>query len=99
MNRSVRVLRRAERDLQLIYDFLLTEATASADRVIDELLEAIDSLATYSARGALPRDPFLRRQGYHFLVRGSYLIFYKATRRTVRIYRVLHGKRAYRELL
>jgi toxin ParE1/3/4 len=99
MNRSVRVLRRAQRDLQQIYDFIAREAPRSADPFIDELLEAIESLATMSERGAAPRDATLQRQGYRFLVHGQYLVFYKVVRRQVRVYRVLRGSRAYRGLL
>lgn len=99
MTRTVRVLRRAERDLQEIYDLVAREAPLRADRFIDELLAAIDGLAELPERGALPRDPILRGQGYRFLVHGPYLVFYKVLRRQVRIYRVVHGHRAYRGLL
>lgn len=99
MTRTVRVLRRAQRDLQEIHDFLGREAPASTDRVIDELLDALDSLTTLAARGARPRDPTLRAADYRFLVVGAYLVFYKVAGRHVRVYRVLHGRRAYRELL
>jgi plasmid stabilization system protein ParE len=64
-----------------------------------ELIDACDSLATFAERGARPRDPFLREQGDRFLVRDPYLIFYKTTKRTVRVYRVVHGQRGYRDLL
>ena len=99
MTRAVRVLRRAERDVQEVYDYLIREAPTSADRVVDGLLAAFESLAIFAERGAQPRDPFLRGQGYRFLVRDPYLIFYKVTKRTVRVYRVVHGKTSYRELL
>lgn len=99
MTRAVRVLRRAERDLQEVYDYLAREAPGIADRVVDEVLDAFDSLAMFAERGARPRDPFLRARGYRFLVRDPYLIFYKVTKRTVRVYRVIHGKTAYRNLL
>jgi plasmid stabilization system protein ParE len=99
MTRSVRVLRRAQRDLQQIYDFVVREAPRNADAFIDGLLAAIESLSTMSERGATPRDETLKRQGYRFLVHGHFLVFYKVIRRQVRIYRVLRGSRAYRGLL
>jgi plasmid stabilization system protein ParE len=99
MTRSVRVLRRAQRDLQEIYDLIVREAPQRADPFIDGLLAAIDSLATLSERGAIPRDEVLRQQGYRFLVHGPYLVFYKVLKRQVRVYRVLRGSRAYRSLL
>jgi addiction module RelE/StbE family toxin len=99
MMRSVRVLHRAQRDLQQIYDFIAREAPRAADPFIDELLDAIESLSTMSERGASPRDETLKRQGYRFLVHRNYLVFYKVMRLQVRVYRVLRGSRAYRSLL
>jgi plasmid stabilization system protein ParE len=83
----------------VIYDYLVHEAPASADRIVDALLDACDSLALHGERGARPRDSFLRDQGYRFLVCGRYLILYKVTKRTVRVYRILPGKTDYRHLL
>ncbi|MDB4962137.1 MAG: translation repressor RelE [Myxococcales bacterium] len=99
MTRTVRILRRAERDLQQIYDLVGREAPGRADRFIDGLLDAIASLETLSERGASPRDPVLRARDYRFLTHGDYLVFYKVLARQVRVYRVLHGHRAYRGLL
>jgi plasmid stabilization system protein ParE len=99
MTHAVRVLRRAQRDLQQIYDFRAREAPRSADPFIDGLLAAIESLGEYPERGARPRDASLRGQGYRFLVHGKYLVFYKVLARHVRVYRILHGHRAYRGLL
>jgi len=99
MKRTVRVLRRAQRDVQEIYDYLNREAPTSADEIVDEILEAIESLTTLSARGARPRDATLRAAEFRFLVVGVYLVFYKTVGKQVRVYRVLYGRRAYRELL
>jgi len=99
VTRTVRVLRRAQHDLQQIYDYAASEAPARADQLIDALLDTIDSLATMADRGATPRDPTLKDRGYRFLVHGAYLVFYKVLRRQVRVYRVLRGSRAYRGML
>jgi toxin ParE1/3/4 len=96
---SVRVLRRAQRDLQEIYDHIVREAPLRAGPFIDKLLAAIEALATMPARGAKPRDPVLRARGYRFLVHDPYLIFYKVKGREARVYRVLRGSRAHRDLL
>lgn len=95
----MRVLRRAQRDLQLIYDEVRAEAPMRADPFIDGLLDTIESLETMSERGARPRDGSLRGRGYRYLQFRGYLIFYKVLGRQVRIHRVLRGKRAYRRLL
>jgi toxin ParE1/3/4 len=99
VTRAVRVLRRAERDVQEVYDYLAREAPDRADTVVDGLFSTMESLANNAERAALPRDAHLRARGYRFLIRRPYLIFYKVTPRMVRIYRVVHGKRAYFALL
>lgn len=99
MTRTVRVLRRAQRDLQEIHDFLAREAPARAGVVIDELFDVIGSLASMAERSARPRDETLRAQGNRFVVHGQFLVFYKVKGRQVRVYRVLQGSRAYRGLL
>lgn len=99
MTRTVRILRRAEEDLRQVHASVRREVPLRADPFINALIAAIESLDELAERGARPRDPTLRRQGYRFLVHGAYLIFYKVLPRTVRVYRVLHGQRAYRGLL
>ena len=99
MIRTGRILKRAEEDLRQVYATVVREAPLRADPFVDRLVDAIESLGEMADRGASPRDPTLRSQGYRFLVHGPYLVFYKVLRRTVRVYRVLHGHRAYRGLL
>jgi plasmid stabilization system protein ParE len=99
MTRNVRILRRAQRDLQQIYDLVARELPVRAESFIDGLFDLIESLETLSERGARPRDPALARQGYRFVVYRQYLVFYKVFKRQVRVYRVLRGTRAYRSLL
>lgn len=93
------MLRRAQRDLQQIYDYVAREAPTRADSFIDGFLEAIASLNELSERGAAPRDLVLRQRGYRYLEHRRYLIFYKVLPRQVRVYRIVHAKRAYRHLL
>ncbi len=95
----VRILRRAEGDLREIRRYIAGDSPGAAVAVVDRLLDAIERLSQFPNRGARPRDEGLRAQGYRFLVEGSYLIFYKVGRTQVRVFRVLHGKRAYERLL
>ena len=95
MRCRVRTLRRAVSDLVEIRDYIARDDAAAAERVIAQLLAAIEGLAALPERGARPRDERLRRAAYRFLVEGSYLVFYKVVGREVRVYRVVHGRRAY----
>lgn len=101
MTWRVRVLRRAVDDLVAIGDYIRRDAPERADDVVERLLTAIESLDRIPARAARPRDERLRKLGYRYLVSEPYLIFFKVAtkRRLVRVHRVLHGKREYREIL
>lgn len=98
MTVRVRILRRAQLDLLEVDEYQARESRRSG-RLVDKLLSAIDSLAQHPLRGPLARDPALRRRGFRFLVVGQHLVFYKAARSSVRVYRILHGRREYRTLL
>ena len=99
MTHAVRVLRRAQRDLQEIYDHIVREAPMRAGPFIDKLIAAIETLFSMPDRGTIPRDPILAARGYRFIVQDPYLIFYKVKGREARVHRVLRGSRAYRDLL
>ncbi len=97
--RSVRILRRAQDDLVEIHRYILRDRPGAADRFIDKLIDAIESLELNPARGSVPRDQRLRDLGYRVLIQGEHLVFYKVLPRQVRVYRVLHGRRRYSDLL
>lgn len=99
MSVSVRILRRAQADILEIDAYLSTASRSAADRVMTSLMDAIDGLATHPMKGPRVRDETLRRRGYRFLVCGNYLVFYKAARSAVRVFRVLHKRREYESLL
>jgi toxin ParE1/3/4 len=99
MKRSVRVLRRAQNDLIEIHSYVRRDRPNAADRLVSKLFDAIESLEQHANRGMVPRDKRLRSLGYRVLIEGEYLVFYKALRTQVRIYRVVHGRRRYRHLV
>lgn len=99
MKRAVRVLRRAQLDLLELQAYVLHDNPAAAGRLIDALVVELARLGRFPSRGAHPRDERLRRAGYRYVVHGEYLIFYKVLGSHVRVYRVLHGRRMYRDLL
>ncbi|MFN7975533.1 MAG: type II toxin-antitoxin system RelE/ParE family toxin [Acidobacteriota bacterium] len=99
MSERVRILRRARRDLLEIQQYIARDAPEVADRVVDQLVDSIESLSALPLRGAIPRDARLRSLGFRFLLLGSHLVFSRVVRSEVRVYRVLHGKRAYAGIL
>lgn len=99
MSYAVRILRRAQRDLLEIQEYIARDDPAAAGRVVEALLDAIERLAQLPKRGSRPKDERLRGLGYRCLVQARYLVFYKVLRAQVRVYRVLHGRRVYEEIL
>lgn len=99
MKRTVRVLRRAQADLIDIQAYVVRDNPAAAEDLIGGILSLMQTLEAFPERGARPKDPHLRQAGYRFVTHGEYLIFYKVLRAQVRVYRVLHGRRRYEDLL
>jgi len=99
MRRRVRLLRRAQNDLLEIQRYVARDSPPAADRTVDRILDSIESLDESPLRGVTPRDARLQAQGFRFLVVTPCLVFYKVARREVRVYRVLHGRRAYEDIL
>jgi toxin ParE1/3/4 len=99
VTRQVRILRRAERDLEEAYRYAMRDKPQAAHAALTRLLATIESLADHPDRGAVPKDSRLRQLGYRVLVHGAYLILYKILRRQIRVYRVLHGRRRYEACL
>lgn len=93
---QVRLLRRAQGDLIELQQYFSRESPAAADRIVEGLLTAIESLAAHPLKGAVPMDERLAALGFRFLVKRRYIVFYKATRTRVTVYRVLHARREYR---
>lgn len=99
MKYRVRVLRRAEPDLTEIERYVHRDSPEAAVGVVDGLLDSLESLHESPLRGVVPGDERLKRLGFRFLAVAPHLVFYKVVRKEVRVYRILHGKRAYEDLL
>jgi toxin ParE1/3/4 len=99
MTRSVRILRRAQADLLEIQAYIAHENPKAAESLVNEILALLESLSTFPERGVAPKDAYLRQAGYRYAPHGEYLIFYKVLRSQVRVYRIVHGRRLYKDLL
>jgi len=99
MTRQVRILRRAQIDLFEIQAYIARDNPAAAGELIEAILELISSLGEFPERGRMPRDEILTASRYRYLRHGEYLVFYKVLRSQVRVYRVVHGRRRYEDIL
>ncbi len=97
--KTVRILRRAQTDLEEIKRYIERDSPRRAEKFVSKLLDRIESLSTLPNAGILPRDETLRARGFLILIERQYLIFYKVLSKQVRVYRVLHGRRRYQHLL
>ncbi len=69
----------------------------AADRIRDEIFEALNKLARTPGMGHLRSD--LAEEPLRFWCVRSYLIIYRAEKRSVEIVRVLHGARDVQAIL
>jgi toxin ParE1/3/4 len=99
MRRTVRILRKAQADLEEIYRYVERDRPDAAQRLVSRLLNRIESLESLPMRGLRPRDQRLRTLGYRVLVEGEHVVFYKLVRTQVRVYRVIHGRRKYKHMI
>ena len=99
MKRSVRILRRAQSDLEEIQRYVERDRPRAAARLVDRLLDAIESLERLPESGVVPRDTRLATLGFRVRIEGEHLVFYKVMRTQLRVYRVLHGRRRYGRLV
>ena len=85
----------ARRDLDEIWDYIASdlENRTSADRVVNQILDAADPLGTLlSSIANVDSD-------YRYLTSGSYLIFYRIQQNDIFIERILYGRRDYLRVL
>ena len=80
-------------------DYIARDNPAAAEGVIEAIPDLIASLGEFPERGRIPKDAVLKASGYRYLLHGEYLVFCKVLRLQVRVYRVVHGRRRYEEIL
>jgi plasmid stabilization system protein ParE len=95
----VRILRRAQHDLVELDRYLEIEAPNRREDALEAILGAIERLGRLPRSGPAARDERLGALGFRYLTVGDQLVFYKIAAREVRVYRVLHQRRAYWRLL
>jgi toxin ParE1/3/4 len=91
----------AERDLEAIYDYICEyDSLASANHVLDELMEVVESLSRFPERGAYPKELIAlgikeyRQSGFK-----PYRVIYRVTGNQVIIYLIADGRRDMQSVL
>jgi toxin ParE1/3/4 len=98
---QVLLTRGAEQDLESIHDYIAEfDCKANADRVLDRLLEAVESLATFPERGAYPKELIaLGIRDYRQIAFKPYRVIYRVIGQRVYLYVVADGRRDMQSLL
>ena len=78
-------------DLEEIWEFIAADNLPAADRFVEEIYEAIHSLARFPEMGSLRPDISSRRLRFHPV--GNFLIVYAPSEKPLAVMAVLHGRR------
>ncbi len=95
MIKEIEYTSEAVEDFQNIEAYISTELNNpnSARRIVDKILERIDSLSDFPEIGAPLSARVSEINDYRYLVCGNYNVFYRIEGQTVKIVRVLNARR------
>ena len=82
----------ARHDLDEIWDFIRGDNLDAADRLIAEILAAIDALVPFPGQGH--RRPDLTSRPLRFILVREYLIAYAPDEKPLWVIAVIHGRRS-----
>lgn len=84
----IKWLRRAEKDLENLFDFVSQDSHDAAEQEVERIFEEVSHLQSHPALGRPGRVPETRE-----LVVPPYVIAYRVKTRIIQILRVLHSAR------
>lgn len=98
---KIRVNPVALTDLRGIEAYIIEELSSpdAAVMVVEKIILCYEQLEKYPMMGASLSAVLDIRTDYRYLVCGHYLIFYRMEGEYVSIYRILHGRRDYLQIL
>ncbi len=101
MSYKVLLTQGAERDLEAIYDYIAEHDTrASADYVLDKLMEVAETLAAFPERGSHPKELLaLGIREYRQVHFKPYRLIYRISGKQVIVYIIADGRRDMQTLL
>lgn len=91
----------AEQDLESIYDYISEcDCVANANRVLDQLLKTVESLARFPERGSYPKELLsLGIKEYRQTMFKPYRVIYRVHGGQVIIYLIADGRRDMQSVL
>lgn len=91
----------AEQDLESIFDHVAeSDGAAAANRVLDDLVAAVESLSKFPARGSYPKElSDLGIKEYRQVVFAPYRVIYRVVERQVIVYLIADARRDMQSLL
>ena len=89
----------AQEDIISIAKYLCGFSIEIALRYYDLIDEAITSLETMPYRCSLVQSEKLRKKGYRWLSVRNYTVFFRITKKVVRVERILHSLQEYDAIL
>jgi plasmid stabilization system protein ParE len=85
-------IRKSGFDLDEIWQFIAADSPPAADRLIAEIIEAIDAVVTFPGIGH--RRPDLTSRPLRFILVYDYLIAYAPDEKPLWVVAVIHGRRS-----
>jgi toxin ParE1/3/4 len=85
----------ADEDLLEIWLYIAQDNIPAADRILDQLDQRCQQLATYPELGTQRNDLV---NGMRCLIEGNYAIFYRINPNQIQVLRILHGARDFSTL-
>lgn len=91
----------AEQDLEALYDYIAEfDSVANARKVLDQLLEVVESLTRFPERGSYPKELLaLGIKEYRQAAFKPYRVIYRVMGNQVVIYLIADGRRDMQSLL
>jgi toxin ParE1/3/4 len=82
----------AEADINAIWDYIAEDNPDAADRLMDEIVAAIEALVPFPNQGF--RRPALTSRPLRFILVHEYLIAYAPDQKPLWVVAIMHGRRS-----
>lgn len=91
----------AERDIEALYDYVVrNDGLPQAHRLLDRLMETVESLAKFPERGSYPKELVaLGIKEYRQVLFKPYRVIYRVVERQVIVYLIVDGRRDMQSML